>query len=107
MPKHTLLNALRDEKELSSRGICIIVWKVVPFYHPHRAEVSQLLDNLFLRWPEFSGNVEYPVPHPTLAAEDAYTMGAFGLNDVSMWHGEYGESRRRLLAWMIEDLQKS
>lgn len=106
MPKQTLLNALRDVKEPPYRGICVIVWRAVPFDHPHKAEVNQLMDDLFLRWPEFSGNIKYPVPHPTMAADDAYPMGVYGLNDVSMWHGEYGESRRRLLRWMIDELSK-
>lgn len=106
MPKQTLLNALRDVKERPYRGICSSVWRTVPFDHPHKMEVSQLLDNLFQRWPEFSGNVGYPVPHPTLAASSAYMMGTYGLNDVSMWRGEYGESRRRLLNWMIDELSK-
>lgn len=105
MPKQTLLNVLLNVEELPSRGICYVVWRKVPPYHPHGAEVNLLLDSLFLRWPEFSGNIKYPVPHPTMAAVDAYMMGVYGLNGVSMWHGKYGESRRRLLNWMISELE--
>ena len=43
-------------------------------------------------WPEFSGNPRYPVPHPDLLPESAYTAKW----EVPKWSGEYGTARRRL-----------
>ena len=43
-------------------------------------------------WPEFSGDHNYPVPHPDLLPESAYTAKW----EVPKWSGEYGAARRRL-----------
>lgn len=43
-------------------------------------------------WPEYSGDQFYPVPHPNLLPEVAYTAKW----EVEKWSGGYGESRRRL-----------
>ena len=43
-------------------------------------------------WPEFSGNHNYPVAHPDLLPESAYTAQW----EVPKWTGEYGAARRRL-----------
>lgn len=44
-------------------------------------------------WPEFSGNVRYPVPHEHVSPEAAYTAGLV----VHKWGDDaYGQARRRL-----------
>lgn len=43
-------------------------------------------------WPEHSGDKFYPVPHPGLLPESAYTAKW----EVPKWTGEYGAARRRL-----------
>ena len=44
-------------------------------------------------WPEFSGNVDYPVPHEHVSPETAYTATF----DVPKWGDDaYGQARRRL-----------
>ena len=43
-------------------------------------------------WPEFSGDPRYPVAHPDLLPESAYTAKW----EVPKWAGEYGAARRRL-----------
>ena len=43
-------------------------------------------------WPEWSGDPRYPVPHPNLLPETAYTAEL----EVPKWTGEYGAARRRL-----------
>ena len=43
-------------------------------------------------WPEFSGASCFPVPHPDLLPESAYTAKW----EVPKWSREYGEARRRL-----------
>ena len=44
-------------------------------------------------WPEFSGDVRYPVPHEHVSPESAYTAEF----DVPKWGDDaYGQARRRL-----------
>ncbi len=62
---------------------------------------------LFTRWPEFSGNSNYPIRWPgdpagrgqRQAAEDAYYR-------FPRWTGEYGAARLRLLDFIISELEK-
>lgn len=56
--------------------------------------------DLFSRWPEFSGNLRFPVPHPTESPQDGFFSTSW-----NMWLGEYGEARFRLLRFMIETLE--
>lgn len=82
---------------------------------------SELRDELFLSWPEFSGNIWYPVPgigvacsydedeECELSASEYSSVDAevtFDAMSGSMWEGEYGESRIRLLSYMIDQLTK-
>ena len=44
-------------------------------------------------WPEFSGDVRYPVPHEHVSPESAYTAKF----DIPKWGDDaYGQARRRL-----------
>ena len=43
-------------------------------------------------WPESSGSLEYPVPHPEMPPPVAYNSPRL----KSLWVGEYGAARRRL-----------
>ena len=58
------------------------------------------LMTLFSKWPEFSGCISFPVPHPEMDSHDAY------MNTPNLWVGEYGEARMRLLDFCIEELEK-
>ncbi|MNR00182.1 hypothetical protein D3C85_1159470 [compost metagenome] len=55
------------------------------------------LDDTFPKWPEYSGNLVYPVPFKNMDPKDAY-------NNLDCWLGEYGETRIRLLDFLIEQL---
>lgn len=67
------------------------------------AVVNQFV-RLYMRWPEYSGNEFYPVPHPTgghpaVAYHDAASVSG-------QWAGEYGAARIRLMNWAIAQLQE-
>ena len=67
-----------------------------------KEDTKQLLD-LFRKWPESSGSVQFPVPYEGRSAVSAYEIGrATG----TMWSifCKYGRARRRLLNWMIKQL---
>ena len=58
-------------------------------------------------WPEFSGNVRYPVPHEHIWPETAYTWV-----DAPKWGDDaYGQARRRLCQhvadWIRENPEKA
>ena len=63
-----------------------------------------LLDTLFKQWPEFSGSEFYPVPHPTMRPNAAFTEADIQQN---MWDSDqpYGAARIRLLDWLITRLE--
>jgi len=85
---------------------------------------AELRDELFRSWPEFSGNSLYPVPGigvaPTEAEDDdgnwyeldsdeysaADAEETFDSISGSLWEDQYGESRVRLLSYMIDQLTK-
>ena len=67
---------------------------------------DELLHHLFRTWPEGSGSAHYPVPRPDGATDYGgiifYQLYGF----EGRWTGKYGESRRRLLDWMIQTLEE-
>lgn len=68
-------------------------------------EMNHIMDNLFRVWPEFSGNDLFPVPYTEDGERCADPDSAFyGTDDL--WIEEYGDTRKRLLAFMIDELQK-
>lgn len=60
------------------------------------------LRGLFRRWPQFSGNADFPVPHPTKPACIAYN------STQNMWdrRTKYGRARWDLLEFCISELEK-
>ena len=65
------------------------------------SNVSDDLAELFEKWPEFTGDSLFPVPHPQYTPHDAY------MKTHDLWIGEYGEARKRLLDFCIAELEKS
>lgn len=53
------------------------------------------------KWPEFTGDRWYPVPHQTMSPEDAFD----NLDDL--WSDdEYGDARRRLCLWLADQIKE-
>jgi len=56
-------------------------------------DIMELVSKAVQSWPEFSGNVNYPVPHEHVSPESAYTA----TSDIPKWGDDaYGQARRRL-----------
>ena len=69
-------------------GIC---WNLAQLpWEVHNAR--GLVAEAALSWPESSGSLEYPVPHPKLPPQIAYDSN----RTENKWVGEYGAARRRL-----------
>lgn len=98
---HELLAALMDIKVKGpvDTGICGNVYLKVPGMYDDD-DVMKCLHNLFLEWPEYSGNMGYPVASPLPAAS---CVTAFGY--LELWTGEYGSARIRLLNFCIRKLE--
>lgn len=86
-------------------GICISVDEVmyingVPMCDSTHARARR--KEIFRTWPKFSGTLSYPVPstNPELSAEACFHFTS------DKWSGEYGQLRRELLDYLIEELSK-
>ena len=63
-------------------------------------EVAQLMRAMFLLWPEYAGDSHFPVPFGNWSPSNIYFKAG------NLWIGPYGESRLRLLNFMIAELEK-
>lgn len=82
-------------------GICYAVEAANDWEDDHRDQITEIAES----WPEFSGSGNYPVPHPTLDARDAFN----GLEPADFWNPDhpYGAARLRLLDFLIEQTDPS
>ena len=85
-----LLESWADDQIPPMDYFCGICYNL--FLHDVTARGEDLVAKAAESWPEFSGNKRYPVPHPDLLPEAAYTAKW----EVPKWTGEYGAARRRL-----------
>lgn len=76
-------------------GICVYLATLAPVYNDER---RALLGDLFLAWPETSGDSCYPVASSRYNARVAYNLFSRHRWDQST---EYGRARLRLLKWLI------
>lgn len=102
------------DSKLHCDGICVdiktaICQNVIRLreYREHFNTVQRL----FTLWPEYSGNPEYPVPCPIEFAPQTpeNAKAVFVARPfINMWtpKTEYGRSRIRLAAFIIEEIQK-
>ena len=86
-------------------GICYNIRPQLPAYP---STIGKLVPKAAQSWPEFSGDVFYPVPHEHVSPESAYTAQF----DVPKWGDDaYGQARRRLCQhvadWIRENPEKA
>jgi len=61
-------------------------------------DCDNLVHTISQDWPEFSGDAEFPVPHPELPPYDGYRHGLYD----GHWSGKYGATRRRLAKFIAD-----
>jgi hypothetical protein len=75
-------------------GVCRHMQDVLPFNLVLRWE--QWSRETIQQWPEYSGERQFPVPHPDYPdAGDGYILTTL------MWDGSYGQARRRYVAFLL------
>jgi len=57
-------------------------------------------DILIQRWKYFTGEIVFPIPHPTLTPERAY------YKTQNKWTGPYGAKRRALCRYLARKFKK-
>ena len=65
-----------------------------------RRTSQERLRTLFVQWPEFSGNLNYPVRAPYGEDPESYYWNS--KDSKGIWKGDYGAARIRLLDFLIE-----
>lgn len=103
--KAILLTALLTIKEKGPDprfGICTnMEWHTMNVQGVNDYGLLWIMREYYKEWPEYTGDELFPVPHPELECFDAYVHAEEG-----KWNGQYGDSRRRLLDFLIAELQK-
>lgn len=105
-----LLEALKsiDVEDISDMGICGMVEDYLEDlgYDEPNSLVQEQLQPIFPLWPEFSGDIRFPVPAPeNYGSPENYFFVA---DEYEMWSKThpYGAARRRLLEFCINQLEK-
>lgn len=67
------------------------------------------LEKCFIRWPEYSGDIYYPVRVPSTflfkIMHPFINTPEKAFRRLHCWKGEYGESRERLLTFIKEEVR--
>lgn len=96
-------NVVRDPSNPELNSICCSVMYAVGAVGKNDYNVLRdVLEELFPRWPEYSGVKHYPVPAPDGRSPQ---LEFFDCVVDQLWVGEYGAARLRLLDWLISELQ--
>ena len=88
---------LGAKSEFSVHGICTAFQVLTDF----NTDIIDAVRKHFTTWPEKSKHPAFPVPSydPHLTADEQYVSAH------TMWEGEYGKARMRLLEHCINQLQ--
>lgn len=95
--------AIKGDMQIRKYGICYNIALVSRSGAiDHSSQEIRQFKELYTKWPEYTGNRDYPVPS---YGSWLHPMSAFNYS-YDMYEGEYGAARMRLLNWCIEELQK-
>lgn len=97
----TALLQIQQEVLVPGEGICYNVEMAT--FNTEGADdlaMNRMMSDLWVKWPEFSSHGRYPVPFKDRDPKDTFHGTSI------MWESIYGESRKRLLTFLIAELQK-
>lgn len=105
MASETVMAALHEallsvKERPKNIGICNQILDRLPSSLSNREFTNAVdtLDALMRQWPKYSGDPEFPVPHPSKEASEAY----LGCADKWSKRSAYGRARWELLDYLIE-----
>lgn len=113
----TLVNARvesTERYEILSEGICKLCKNaslMIGYDSCETYAISKWLVELMNKWPERSGEMLFPVPGPHgMVPAHAFYMArtcpvSSGIGHLWDANTEYGQARRRLLEWLIEEVR--
>ncbi len=81
----------------NSQGLCFCL---IDGYTGNGHELMGWLKEKFKEWPRFSGDINYPVPHPRLLPKTAYQ-----LSENKYSGNEYCLNRMDLLDFLLKEAQ--
>lgn len=93
-----LLEDIGNEIVIPARpmfGLCFFIKKI------DRSSIERCT-RLMAEWPEGTGSIDYPVPHPEMDSREAYEDAYV----IDMYQGQYGQNRRDLALYLAEELEK-
>ena len=106
-----------DNPDHAHRGICDQLEARIDYDHCYNYltwilsdqneplfRISDWLREQFQLWPEFSGDLHYPVPAPDGSSPMMYFQ--YRADEDNLWNFEYGKSRKRLLRFLQEQFSK-
>jgi len=96
----TLLEALIDIRDNGPFDLSYDIPMLVVCYAEQ--DYTSTLITIWKRWPKYSEEPLFPVPHQTLPADAAYSS----LNNLWDKATEYGQARWELLDFLIEEFSK-
>lgn len=102
-----LLEALKHVKTLEGKryGICMYVEEYLEQHFPEFPfDLLETIGGLAQNWPKWSGDGTYVVPAPSWCQEKQ-DPHCWAYCNLPAWEGEYGELRRELLDFLIEELE--
>ena len=87
-------------------GICVNVENYIYEHFPqsHHICVDEIIGVLARQWPKYSGCDTYPVPAPKKYQQKP-DPHCWAFCYLPNWQGEYGDLRRELLDFLIEELE--
>lgn len=109
--KQDLLQALKEVQESPCHtsaictNVCVKLRKLPQYQRNISQELDDMLACLFKKWSKYSGVPRYPIPSVTLELTAYGQFDIVAIDRGSFWEGEYGELRKELLQFCIEQLE--
>lgn len=90
--------------ERMNLGICSLVGESLLGKRATMGVWEDVREAAFLDWPEFSGDINYPVKGPLHETHSgpARPLPTWAYSNLPKWNGEYGDSRQNLLEFLID-----
>ena len=118
------LKQLKAEVPAPHMGICDNIYSVmdqlfgqgdrwvIPAKDGVEIAIFMWIQQVAQKWPKWSGDIDYPVPCPSGMGIEELRAGVYTPMDAyhyfhNLWQGAYGDLRRELLDFLINELEQA